>query len=178
MVVPEGYVKGCSLLWSDEELVELTRLGGLPRPETGFGTRWGPEVGVLKTILCCRCRKYHASAEVDVCMVLEKPKPVSADGSSSCSIAKIPHWLVQWPELWEFLSRPSYKDGTPRAMGKITLGLNSEGIQVTLSDPSSSAYCSRQFRSLEDALSSLEEGLRSGMLTWRPSGPARGKKSR
>ncbi len=111
-------------------------------------------------------------------MALERPKPVAENGSTSCLTATMPSWLSQFPELWEFLSKPSYKDGAPRQTGKITLQLCSEGIQMTLTDPSSSAYCCRRYKSLDDALVEIEVALESGMVTWRPSGPPRGKKGR
>ncbi len=132
----------------------------------------------IDRVLCWWCREYHHPAEVQLCMALERPQPVEASASTLSSTAKMPSWLQQFPELWEFLSKPSYKDGAPRQTGKITLQLVSEGIQVSLTDPSSSAYCCRRFKSLDDALVELELALESGMISWRPSGPPKGKKGR
>jgi len=111
-------------------------------------------------------------------MAIERPKASSGDASVSSLIAKMPPWLSQFPEIWEFLSRGSYKDGTPRQLGKVSFGFASDGIQVTLTDPSASVYCSRHYQTIEDALLGFEVGLAEGSLTWKPSGPPRGKKPR
>ncbi len=163
---------------SFEEAIYLTALGGKPRPSAWRDDQPEPGRVVVDRILCWWCREYHHPGEVERCMALERPKPVAENGSTSCLTATMPSWLSQFPELWEFLSKPSYKDGAPRQTGKITLQLCSEGIQMTLTDPSSSAYCCRRYKSLDDALVEIEVALESGMVTWRPSGPPRGKKGR
>jgi hypothetical protein len=111
-------------------------------------------------------------------MAMQKPVIANGDVSTSSWTARMPPWLSQYPEIWEFLSKRSYKDGTPRQTGKVTLSLNSDGIQITLTDPSSSAYCSRSYPTLEDGLLALEVGLADSSLAWRASGPPKGKKSR
>lgn len=109
-------------------------------------------------------------------MALVRPVVEQENGSTLCSTVKIPPWLSQFPELWEFLSKPSYKDGAARQLGKVSLQLVSTGVQMTLTDPSASAYCCRQARTLDDALLLFEVGLQEGSLAWRASGPPRGKK--
>lgn len=104
-------------------------------------------------------------------MALERPKVADAVGSPSSLTAKIPPWLSQFPELWEFLSKPYYKDGSTRQLGKISFGWSSGGVQMTLTDPSSSTYCSRLYPTFDDALLAFEVGLGEGSLTWRASGP-------
>ncbi len=172
----DRYIRSVAMTY--EEAVFLTALGGKSRPsapETG-----APPLGraPIPRVLCWWCREYHDPAEVEKCMALERPQPVAEGGSTSSLTVKMPPWLQQFPELWEFLSKLSYKDGAPRQTGKITLQLVSEGIQVSLTDPSSSAYCCRRFKSLDDALVELELALESGMISWRPSGPPRCKKGR
>jgi hypothetical protein len=58
------------------------------------------------------------------------------------------------------------------------LCLVSGGLQMTITDPSSSAYCSRQFPTLDDALLAFEVGLGEGSLQWRASGPPRRPKAK
>lgn len=158
------------------EAVHLTALGGKVRPY--FRDRDGKVLPgiVIRRVLCWWCREYHDPAEVEACMAMPRPQAIANGDSLSSSIAKMPTWLSQYPELWEFLSKPSYQDGQSRQLGKISFGLNSGGIQVTLTDPSSSTYCSRAYQTLEDALLALEVGLGDGSLTWRPSGPPKARK--
>jgi len=166
----------CPACMTMEEAVRLTELGGRVREYfTSRGDRYLPAV-VITRVLCWWCREYHSPAEVVTCMAMERPRVVQGDGSPSSLTAKMPTWLSQYPELWEFLSRPSYKDGSPRQLGKISFGLNSAGIQMTLTDPSSSTYCSRAYSTIEDALLAFEVGLGDGSLTWRASGPVKARK--
>jgi len=162
------------LTW--QECVDLMALGGIVRPP--FRERDGVHVPAVEPqrILCHWCRFYHSPAEVEACMALERPVPVEANGSTSSLTVKAPSWLSQLPELWEFLSKPSYRDGKPRQLGKVSVGLVSGGVQMTLTDPSSSTYCSRQFPTLDDALLAFELGLKEGSLQWKASGPQRGRK--
>jgi len=158
------------------EALHLTAMGGKVRPY--FRDRDGrslPGVEIIR-VLCCFCREYHHPAEVEKCMAIERPVATGNGSASSSSPVKMPTFLKEFPELWEFLEKPSYKDGTPRQPGKISFGLSYGGIQVTLTDPSSSTYCSRNYPSVEDALLSLEVSLGDGSLTWRASGPLKGRK--
>jgi hypothetical protein len=172
------WLNRCPAGLSWEEAVYLTALGGKPRAPSWYDDQPEPGRVVVDRVLCWWCRKYHHPGEVERCMALERPVPLSGGDSTSSLIAKMPEWLSPFPELWEFLSKPLYKDGTPRQMGKVSLCLVSGGIQVTLTDPSSSTYCSRQYKNLEDALLELEVGLERGTLSWRASGPLRAKKGR
>jgi len=169
-------VNECPACMSVTEAVDLTALGGKVRPY--FRDRDGkasPGVQIVR-VLCCFCREYHHPDEVAKCMAIERPKPTSNGSSSSSSPVRMPMFLKEFPELWEFLEKPSYKDGTPRQPGRISFGLSYGGIQVTLTDPSSSTYCSRNYPSVEDALLALEVALAEGSLTWRASGPLKGRK--
>ncbi len=159
-----------------EDCVMLHGLGGVVRPP--FRERDGVDVPAahFDRILCHWCRFYHSPAEVATCMALERPKAATENGSTSSLTAKPPSWLSALPELWEFLSKPSYRDGAPRQLGKVSLGLVSGGIQMTLTDPTSSTYCSRQFPTLDEGLLAFEIGLGDGSLTWKASGPQRGRK--
>lgn len=161
-----------------EECVRLKDLGGRVRDRLRFLDGPGEPAAVFHRILCWWCRTMHEPAEVAVCMAMPRPVAVSANGSTSSLTAKMPSWLTQFPEIWEFLSRPSYEGGAPRQLGKVSLGLVSDGVQMTLTDPSSSTYCSRHFPTLEDALLGFEIGLKDGSLSWKASGPQRGKKGR
>lgn len=157
-----------------DECVKLTALGGKVREY--FRDRDGrvlPGV-VVRRVLCWWCREYHPPEEVEACMAIERPKAVDNGASPSSSTVSPPMWLSQLPQLWEFLSKPSYKDGSPRQLGKISFGLNSAGVQMTLTDPSSATYCSRAYPTFDDALLAFEDGLESGHLTWRASGPPKG----
>lgn len=161
---------------SDAECVRLTALGGVPRVHDTSGIGRFPRVVVRVEVLCWWCREKHFADEVEACMAMERPVAAAQGDTSLSSTVRMPTFLKEFPELWEFLAKPSYKDGSQRQLGKISFGLNSGGIQLTLSDPSSSTYCSRNYPTLDDALLAFEVGLADGSLTWRPSGPPRGKK--
>lgn len=166
----------CPACLTIAECQYLTSLGRKVRePFRDRDGRLCPGV-VVRSVLCWWCRERHSPDEVEKCMAIERPAALKGGGSTSCSTAKMPPWLSQYPELWEFLSKPSYRDGTPRQLGKISLGWSSDGIQVTLTDPSSSGYCSRHYPSLDDALGALEIGLVDQSLSWRASGPPKGKR--
>lgn len=171
-------VYSCPACMGVAEALRLTELGGKCRPY--FRERDGsPSPGVvIRSVLCWWCRARHPPAEVESCMAISRPVAVDNGSSSSSSNVKMPVWLSQFPELWEFLSKPSYKDGSPRQPGKISFGLNSGGIQVSLTDPSSATYCSRNYPTVEDALLALEVALSESSLTWRASGPPKGKARR
>jgi hypothetical protein len=159
-----------------EEAVLLTKLGGIVRPYFRERDGLGNLGTVIARILCFWCREYHSPSEVEACMAMARPQPASNGDSTSSLSAKMPQWLSPFPEIWEFLSKPSYKDGTPRQLGKVSFGLNSGGLQMTLTDPTSSTYCSRCYQTMEDALLGFEVGLDDGSLTWKPSGPPKGRK--
>ncbi len=158
------------------DCLEVFERGKLPRPS--FMPRDGnapPAVDVYDMLLSRDLVSLRRRVE-SLCMALSKPVAVRNGDSSSCSTVSMPDWLSQFPEIWEFLSKPSYKDGTFRQLGKVTLSLESGGIRMSLTDPSSSTYCSRQHQSLADAMLVFELGLGDGSLTWRASGPPKGKK--
>jgi len=158
------------------EAVHLTALGGKVREYyRDRDGRVDPAVRIVR-VLCWWCREYHPPEEVKACMAMARPKAVVNGDSTSSLIVKMPPWLSPFPEIWEFLSKPSYGDGTVRQLGKISFGLNSGGIQMTLTDPTSSTYCSRCFQTIEDGLLNFEVGLGDGSLTWKPSGPPKGRK--
>lgn len=161
-----------------EEAIRLKALGGLERPPWKLLPGSDVPGVVIRVVLCWWCRSQHDPAEVEACMAMPRPIPVGTNGSTSSLTAKMPSWLTQFPEVWEFLSKPSYADGKPRQLGKVSLGLVSDGIQMTLTDPSSSTYCSRHFPTVEDALLGFEIGLKDGSLSWKLSGPPKGKKGR
>lgn len=168
------YERSASMSW--EEAVYLTALGGKVREYfTERGGRPCPGV-VISRVLCWWCREYHHPDEVLKCMAIPRPVAIDNANSTSLSSVKMPVWLKRFPELWEFLAKPSYKDGSARQPGKISFGLNASGIQVTLTDPSASVYCSRNYPTVEDALVALEGALAEGSLTWRASGPPKGRK--
>lgn len=170
------YVYRCPDCMTVARAIELTARGGKARePFRDPDGHIEPGVRIVE-VLCWWCRTMHSPAEVEACMAMPRPVAVTGEGSLSSSIAKMPPWLSQFPEIWEFLSKPSYADGTPRQLGKVSLGLVSDGVQMTLTDPSSSTYCSRHYKTVEDALLGFEIGLKEGSLTWRASGPPRAKK--
>jgi len=176
MVRKGSKVNSCLATMSMEEAILLRARGGLVRPYFQERDCRPHPAPVVTRILCHWCREYHSPGEVEACMAIPKPVATESNGSLSSATAKMPQWLSGCAQLWEFLTKPSYADGTQRQLGKVSLCFVSGGLQVTLTDPTSSTYSSRVYRDLETALLEIEEALESGMITWRPSGPPRGRK--
>jgi hypothetical protein len=110
--------------------------------------------------------------EALMCAMLRPKTSTSANGSSSSSVSQC-ELLAPFSELWEFLTKGSYGDGTSRQTGQMSVKLGSGGLQVTLTDPTSATYCCQTATSLQDAFLALEVGLKDGSLAWRPSGYAK-----
>lgn len=111
-----------------------------------------------------------------LCMALSKPHAgVTEVGSSSLSLS--PGQLLSgFAEIWDFLTKPSYHDGTARLLGKVSLACCSGGLQVTLTDQSSNCYCCVTAKTLDDAFLALEVGLKDDSLPWRASSYNKSKK--
>jgi hypothetical protein len=102
-------------------------------------------------------------------MTFQRPSTAAqANGSSSSSVQR-GQLLQPFSELWDFLTMTSYGDGKPRQPGHLSLRVGFNGLQVTLTDPSSRAYCCMTQPTLDDAFLALEIGLKDGSLAWRPS---------
>lgn len=112
----------------------------------------------------------------DLCQMLKKPSASPRGTPSSSSDVSRGQLLGPFSELWEFLTVPTYADGTLRQVGTLSLKLSSGGFQVTLADPTSATYCCLTAPCLDDAFLAIECGLKDGSLAWRPSGYAKSKK--
>ena len=102
-------------------------------------------------------------------MAMLEPQVARGANGSSSSVARIGELLSQFSELWEFLSGTTYATGKPRQTGHLSLRLVSDGVQVTLTDPTSATYSTRVAVSLDEALLSLEVALKDGTLKWHAS---------
>ncbi len=156
-----------------EEWLEVVERGKLPRPGLpGIPGQAYPPPDVRDLVDQEILRRLLWRVEEIKCQMLRPTTSTSASGSSGSAVSRC-ELLTPFSELWEFLTKASYSDGTPRATGQISLKLASGGIQVTLTDPTSATYCCQTASSLQDAFLALEIGLKDGSLGWRPSGYAR-----
>jgi hypothetical protein len=161
---------------TDEEWVSVWERGKLPLPERLVDPGYSypsPDVGDLvlgKQISDLRWRLEQ------LCMALSKPSTQPSANGESSSIAQPGGLLSQLPELWDFLSRSEYGDGSKRSLGGMSLKLASGGLQVTLTDPTSASYCCLTGATLDDVFLALEIGLKESSLTWRSSSYAKSKK--
>lgn len=80
------------------------------------------------------------------------------------------------PEINRVLWDCWYDDGSPRELGKLTIGLVPAGVNLALTDPSErmSAFCTAD--TLKDALKLLEDALAGSGDPWRPWPASFGKK--
>lgn len=111
-----------------------------------------------------------------LCMAMLEPEVRKKGSASSLSSAKMGELLQPFSQLWEFLSGSTYASGKPRQTGHLSLRLTSEGVQVTLTDPTSHSYCTRVAASLDDVLLAIEVALSENSLKWLPSSYGNGKK--
>ncbi len=169
-------VKRRPLTLTNEEWFTVFNRGKCPRE--GFRPRDGLDVPPVDVsdLLFQRALSHLRRRVEQLCMALQKPSTSRCTDGQSSSTAHPGQMLSQFSELWEFLSRSAYADGSTRIPGTISLKCASAGIQVTLTDPSSSSYCCQTASSLDDAFLALEVGLKEGTLPWRASGYAKGKK--
>lgn len=154
---------------TEEEWQAMIAAGKLPRPESGIRDgRDYPPADVSDLVYQRMLSDLYWRVRV-LWMAMLEPQVARSGNGSSCSSAKMGELLSQFVELWEFLSGTTYATGKPRLTGHLSLRLVSEGVQVTLTDPTSATYSTRVAASLDDALLSLEVALKDGTLKWHAS---------
>ncbi len=159
--------------FDDPAWVEVYERGKLPRPDPPSGAdREYPPPDVRDLADLELLGRLLWRVEELKCQMLRPTTSTSAIGSSG-SVVNRCELLSAFSELWEFLTKASYSDGTPRQTGQMSLKLGSGGLQVTLTDPTSATYCCQTASSLQDAFLALEIGLKDNSLGWRPSGYAK-----
>lgn len=163
---------------TDEEWVSLLATRFVDRGY--FRERDGVDVGrvPIRTVLCPCCRERHSPGEVNACMAMAKPAADAKADQSSSSSARIGTLLREYSEIWEFLTKPSYSDGSKRLTGKISLQSSSAGLTLTLLDQTSNQYCCLTLETLDDLLLAFEVGLRDNSLPWRTSQYSQGNGKR
>lgn len=86
-------------------------------------------------------------------------------------------WGTLFPALVEFLTLSVWEDGTPRALGTLTLFVQDGLWKVCLNDKDASRIAFVSGKTPDDALGSAEANLASAALDWRAVGkPGVGKK--
>lgn len=163
--------------FDDPAWLQVFERGKLPRPAWDVKDDFHyPPVDVHDVLLQAGLRDLQVRLGV-LCMALSKPSVASKDQGSSSSSLSRGQLLRDFAEIWDFLTKSSYSDGSPRSTGKVSLAVSSGGLQATLTDPTSNSYCCLTHASLDDLLLALEVGLTNGTLPWRQSGyPAAKKK--
>lgn len=161
---------------TDEEWLQLSERGKLPRPERIHvdGARY-PPADVSELVFLRKLSDLRWRVE-QLCMALQKPSTSPKTNGSSSAGVHPGQLLTPFSELWEFLTATQYADGTSRIPGTLSLKCTSEGLQGTLTDPTSASYCCRTGNSLDDVFLALELLLKDGTASWRSSGYAKQKK--
>jgi hypothetical protein len=162
--------------FDDPVWVEVFERGKRPRPDFECrADRTFPPADVSDLLMQAQLTDLLRRLEVLMCAMQRPKTSTSANGSSASSVSQC-ELLAAFSELWDFLTRNSYSDGTSRTTGQMSVKLGSGGLQVTLTDPTSATYCCLTATSLQDAFLGLEIGLKDGSLAWRPSGYAKEQK--
>ena len=161
---------------TDKEWLEVVERGKLPRPDMrSVGDQDYPPPDVYDLVHQVELSRLRWRLEMLMCAMLRPEKPANGAGSSSAAV-RPGQLLSPFSELWEFLVKPFYGDGTARMTGTLSLKCSSNGLQATLTDPTSGTYCCLTSDNPDDALLALEVGLKEGSLPWRSSGFAKAKK--
>jgi len=162
--------------FDDPSWVRVFERGKLPRPDREYlDGQTFPPPDVRDLLVQAQLSDLSRRLEALMCAMQRPKTSTSANGSSSSSVSQC-ELLAPFSELWEFLTKGSYGDGTSRQTGQMSVKLGSGGLQVTLTDPTSATYCCLTATSLQDAFLGLEVGLKDGSLAWRPSGYAKEQK--
>lgn len=165
----EGVVEKRTAGGAEPTWLEVFERGKLPRDDRLFADgRDLPAVDVSSLVDAQRLERLSWRVRV-LWMALQKPSTSSSTNGQSLSEAQAGQILSPFSELWDFLSRPKYSDGSPRETGTISLRWWSGQLQVTLTDPTSCSYCCQASPTLDDAFLALEIGLKEGNLPWRKS---------
>ncbi len=176
MVYYRRVVKRRPASLTDAEWLQVVERGKLPRPALEVKDDFHyPPVDVHDMLLQAGLNDLRVRLGV-LCMALSKPSVAGSTQDSSLSSLSPGQLLSSFSEIWEFLTKLSYQDGSPRHSGKVSLACSSAGLQVTLTDPSSNCYCCVTKNSLDDAFLALEVGLKEGTLAWRASSYTPGKR--
>jgi hypothetical protein len=85
-------------------------------------------------------------------------------------------FFKKFPEITQVLWDCWYEDGQARELGKLTIGLVPDGVNLAITDPGErmSAFCTAG--TLKDALKLLEDALAGNGDPWRPWPKSFGKK--
>ena len=161
--------KKSTAFFEDPGWVEVSERGKLPRPD--FRSRDGrpsPAPDVYDLVLARELSELRWRLG-NLCMAMVEPTVSKRGSDLSSSAVSQGELLSQFSELWEFLSGSTYASGKPRLRGSLSLRLDADGVKVTLTDPSTRAYCTRSGKSLDDTLLALEVALKDGSLKWLPS---------
>jgi len=167
-----------SAFFDDLSWVEVFERGKRPRPDAPrVDAHSYPPPDVYDLVLSVELTDLKRRLEV-LCVALTKPNVESKAPVSSSSSLSPGQLLSGFAEIWEFLTKPTYRDGSQRHLGKVSLAVSSGGLQVTLTDVTSNSYCCVTAASLDDAFLALEVGLKDGNLPWRASSYDQGKKKK
>jgi len=119
----------------------------------------------------------HAANVTGFWEVFEMKKRARADQAKKGEYqAHTEVFFAKCPEITKVLWDCWYDDGSPRELGKLTIGLVPAGVNLAITDPSErmSAFCTAD--TLKDALKLLEDALAGGGDPWRPWPASFGKK--
>jgi len=78
-----------------------------------------------------------------------------------------PKLAENYPTISEYLSHTTWDDGKPRKPSKLSVGVKDSGINLALNDDEMKQSCYSWGRSLDEALATMEDGLRGGDVEWR-----------
>jgi hypothetical protein len=118
----------------------------------------------------------HKPRKERSCMSLKKPSGNGSSGQSSLAATLPGSVLAAFPTLLEFLTLPSWDDGSPRQLGTIILFVEGHVWKACLKDKNGPTVSFVTARTLDDLLLSVEEGLASEGLDWRPDRPSGGRR--
>jgi len=85
-------------------------------------------------------------------------------------------FFKKYPHICQVLWDCWYEDGQARELGKLSIGLVPEGVNIALTDPGERCSAFTTAATLKDALKLLEDALSGPGEPWRPWPKSFGKK--
>ncbi len=109
-------------------------------------------------------------------MALKKPQGNGSGGSWSSGTICPGTMLTAFPHVLEFLTLPTWEDGSRRERGTLLLFVDGLAWKGCLKDKNGPRVCFVTSSDLDGLFLAIEDGLKADSLDWRADRPLNGKK--
>lgn len=109
-------------------------------------------------------------------MAIKKPAAAVDGNTTGGSVPVDADFAKRFPVIWEFISCPTYEDGTARELASLIFFCEGGAVKCCLSDKDASRVCFFAADTFQDCLRGLEKALATDKADWRASAAVRGKR--